>query len=165
MTRIEAEIEGQMHEIAFEPAGEKLRVLVDGREHVVDARAVDGFFYSLLVGQRSYEVTVEDLAQGFRVQVGTEAVEVLLLDPLRPIRQRSGTARSGQAKVRSVMPGKITAVLVRPGESVGQGQPLLVIEAMKMENELLAPFAGKVTDVLVSAGSAVEAGADLVVLE
>jgi biotin carboxyl carrier protein len=63
------------------------------------------------------------------------------------------------------MPGRVVRVLAAPGEPVRDGQGLVVVEAMKMENELRAPRAGLVTDVLVQEGSAVEAGEVLVVIE
>ena len=165
MTRFEAEIEGQTHAVTFEPEGEGLRVAVDGRERLVDARALDGFFYTLLIGRHSYEVTVEETEEGFRVQVGTESVQVRRLDPLRSTRQGSGRGRSGPVRVRAIMPGKVVRVLVEAGQAVTEGQPLVVLEAMKMENEVRAPGAGKVARVAVAPGATVEGGADLVVLE
>jgi biotin carboxyl carrier protein len=165
MTRFEAEIDGQTHQVVFEPAGERLRVLVDGRERLVDARAFDGFFYSLLIGQHSYEVTVEENEEGFRVQVGTEALQVRRLDPLRSSRPGGARGRSGPTRVRSLMPGKVVRILVEAGQQVAEGQPLVVVEAMKMENEVRSPGPGKVTRVCVTPGATVEGGADLVTLE
>jgi len=78
------------------------------------------------------------------------------------------TARSsgtGRTRVRAQMPGKILRVLARPGDSVSGGQALLVMEAMKMENEIRAPHGGVVKSCQVSEGQAVETGADLLVLE
>src|SRR5262245_13899978 len=165
MTYLEVEVAGTVHRIAFEPSGEKLRILVDGREHLVDARGFDGFFYSLLIGERSYEVTVEENEDGYRVQLGTEAIQILRLDPLRPARQKGGPGRRSATRIRSIMPGKVSRILVKPGDTVSEGQPLLVIEAMKMENEVSAPFAGKVASVPVEAGSTVEVGTELLILE
>jgi biotin carboxyl carrier protein len=165
MIHLDADVNGRIYKLAFESEGGKSRVLVDGREHIVDARCFDGFFYSLLIDNRSYEVTVEENGEGFRVQVGTEALQVQRLDPLRRARQGSGPARASQTRVRSVMPGKVVRVLVEEGEQVSEGQPLIVLEAMKMENEVLAPFAGTVVRVPVGPGAAVEGGAELLVLE
>ncbi len=67
-------------------------------------------------------------------------------------------------RVRAQMPGKIVRVLVAPGEDVEKGQPLLVMEAMKMENEIRAAAAGKVESVKVVEGQAVESGADLILI-
>lgn len=78
-----------------------------------------------------------------------------------------GEARgsTGPLEIRTQMPGRVVKVLVSPGMVVSQGQPLVVVEAMKMENELKAPREARVTQVAVTEGAAVEAGARLLVLE
>jgi biotin carboxyl carrier protein len=78
---------------------------------------------------------------------------------------KKGTAASGDRVIKSPMPGRVVKVLVQPGDDVAPGQPLVVIEAMKMENELKAKTAGKVAAVHVTAGAAVEGNAKLVTLE
>ena len=165
MVHLDLSIGGRVMKVAFEPIATGLRVVVDGREHLVDARAFDGFFYSLLIDRRSYEVTVEENEEGFRVQMGADAVRVARLDPLRPARGGASPSTRGAGKIRSIMPGKVVRVLVEAGEQVRHGQPLLVLEAMKMENEVQAPVAGRVARILVEPGSAVEAGAELAVIE
>lgn len=82
----------------------------------------------------------------------------------RPAGERS-TAGTGEVGIRAPMPGRVLRVLVATGDAVAARQPLLVIEAMKMENELCAPRAGTVKEVLVQAGASVEAGRGLVVIE
>jgi len=80
----------------------------------------------------------------------------------------AGTARGaagGPARVQAPMPGKLVRVLVRAGQDVGAGQGLVVMEAMKMENEIRAPRAGRVKEAPVQEGQAVETGALLVLLE
>ena len=74
----------------------------------------------------------------------------------------SGAQAAGERRVLAPMPGRIVRVLVRAGDAVAAGQPLVVVEAMKMENELAAGRAGKVTKIHVAAGSTVESGALLV---
>jgi biotin carboxyl carrier protein len=105
-------------------------------------------------GERAYSVTI-----------GGRLYPVRLLDPLR--RGAPGTAlqRAGKAEVRSIMPGRVTAVLAREGQEVKAGQGVVVVEAMKMENELPAPKDGRVTAVRVKPGETVEAGALLLVIE
>ncbi len=76
----------------------------------------------------------------------------------------AGAGRKG-AKIKAQMPGKIVRVMVKVGDAVEKGQPLLVMEAMKMENEIRAPIAGKVVSLLVEPGQAVESGAELSVIE
>jgi len=174
--RLEAEVEGRDYKVEVERRGGELFVVLDGRALPVDARVLEGFFTSILVYGKAYEVTVEPEADSWRVQVGIDIHRVKFADPLRPARQneservRRGIAygivrgRGGRLVATALMPGKVSRVLVEPGEEVEEGQGLLVIEAMKMENEVPAPAAGRVLEVKVRAGEPVEAGAPLVVL-
>lgn len=78
------------------------------------------------------------------------------------IRAAAKPGRGGEGHVKSPMPGRVLRVLVKEGDEVVEGTPVIVVEAMKMENELAASRAGKVTRVLVAAGATVEGGATLV---
>ncbi len=86
---------------------------------------------------------------------------VCLLDPMRRMGVLERAAVDGPVEVRAIMPGKITALLVKEGEEVRSGQGVVVVEAMKMENELPAPKDGRVTRIRVRLGETVEAGAPL----
>jgi biotin carboxyl carrier protein len=91
---------------------------------------------------------------------------VRLVDPLRAGRRGDEADHAGgPTEVRAVMPGKIVAILAAEGDAVEAGQGLLVVEAMKMENEITAPRAGRVVSVKVTQGEAVESGAPLLILE
>ena len=93
------------------------------------------------------------------------AVSITLARPAWGGPGKGAAAAEGPQRVTSPMPGKIVKVLVKPGDKVDARQGLVVVEAMKMENELRARAAGTVTEVRVTEGSSVEAGAILVVLE
>jgi biotin carboxyl carrier protein len=80
-------------------------------------------------------------------------------------RQAQRTQAAGPAAVKSPMPGRVVKILVRPGDRVPAGHAVVVVEAMKMENELRAPRAGTVREIRCAEGAAVEAGQDLVVVE
>jgi|SRR5689334_11546632 acetyl/propionyl-CoA carboxylase alpha subunit len=133
----------------------------------VDARLTAQGICSLLIGGVSYVADVVDREGTCLVDVGGEAYEVLVEEQTRwIIRTRGGAAGAGQTQtLRAPLPGKITHVAVQPGERVAAGQTLVVIEAMKMENEFKAATAGTVAEVRVSAGQAVNPGDVLVVLE
>jgi biotin carboxyl carrier protein len=133
----------------------------------VDARLSEDGVVSLLVGGVSHVATVVDREGTCVVQVGGETYEVLVEEQTRwIIRTRGGAADAGHGQtVRAPMPGKITHVAVRPGDRVQAGDTLVVIEAMKMENELKAAAPGAIAEVRVSAGEAVNPGDVLVVLE
>jgi len=143
---------------------------VDGRTFPVDAVLVDERTLSLLIGVDgravSREVYVAPSASGSDAAVRVDAVPVpVTVDGRRRWGRRDdGSSASGPQRVMAPMPGKVVRVLVEPGAVVHARQPLVVVEAMKMENELRAPRDGTVSDVPAREGASVEAGALLVVL-
>lgn len=118
---------------------------------------------------RSYELVVEPLnAEALRVTVNGQVVGVTVVNPggIRPrSRYHGGSHADGPRHVVAPMPGRIVKVLVRQGQQVNARQGLVVVEAMKMENELRAPVSGTVRAVRVKEGEAVEANAVLVEIE
>ncbi len=141
-------------------------VTVDGRPVPVDFSRV-GDRWSMLVGGASYEVAIEPRRQGRQiVHVNGHVVPVTLRVPGRG---RSGShsdgpSATGPVSIVAPMPGRVVKVLVAPGDAVLAHQGLVVVEAMKMENELRAPRAGTVADVRVREGTPVDANAVLVVI-
>jgi biotin carboxyl carrier protein len=189
---------GRTRAVDVSRSGDRFLVSIDGRQHEVDVKEIDGIL-SLLIGPpegrpydgdartravgaglsrpfRSYEVSIAPAADG---AVGPSAAEGMMVHvdgvpvavsiiPWRAARGGPGkgaAAAEGPQRVTSPMPGKIVKVLVKPGDRVDARQGLVVVEAMKMENELRARAGGTVTEVRVTEGSSVEAGAILVVLE
>lgn len=138
-------------------------VEVDGVRYEVDARKLEGDFYSILMEDRSYEVSVDLDGDRYHVRHGATEQVVELTDPGRAARERA--RKAGPEEITSVMPGRVVRVLVEAGQAVQEGQGLVVVEAMKMENEIVSPKAGTVRAVEVSAGQAVEAGGTLIVVE
>ena len=151
-----------------EVSGEEVRV--DGEPVAAHMDAVPGTpLHHLLLGSESWTVAAEPVDAGTWVlgAVG-ERREVTIADErTRQIREiagrRAGVSRGGV--IRAPMPGLVVRVEVAVGDSVGAGASVVVVEAMKMENELRAPGPGTVTAVHVVAGAAVEKGAPLVTLE
>ena len=133
----------------------------------VDARLTAQGIYSLLIGGVSYVADVVDREGTCVVDVMGEAYEVLVEEQTRwIIRTKGGAAGAAHGQtVRAPLPGKITHVAVRPGDRVQAGDTLVVIEAMKMENEFKAAAAGAIAEVRVSVGQAVNPGDVMVVLE
>jgi biotin carboxyl carrier protein len=144
---------------------------------VVDASRIGGHALSLLVGGDNGHVPARsvDAALAARTQPGAFDVHVggrtvaLAIRPAggfgRHNRQTGGAHGHGAQRITAPMPGKIVRVLVRPGDEVAARQGLVVVEAMKMENELRASRPGRVRDVSVSEGQSVEAGTTLMVVE
>jgi biotin carboxyl carrier protein len=148
-------------------------VTVDGHPRRVDAVRVDPETWSLLVHDAdgtpsSVEaVVVAQNGDGtMHVYVGGRCVTVETRGGLgRRSRDRAGTSGAGPQRVTAPMPGKVLKVLVKSGDDVQPRQGLVVVEAMKMENELRASRAGRVREVFVSEGQSVEAGTALIVVE
>ncbi|HEV8662611.1 MAG TPA: biotin/lipoyl-containing protein [Candidatus Methylomirabilis sp.] len=160
--------EGKDYAVEVAREGSRYRVTLDGAPTEVDLRPMGRRLYSLLLGADSYEVDV--LAEGSRVAliVSGEAYQVEVVDEReRRLRQASSRAegRAGRQEVSAPMPGKVVAVLVQVGHEVAVGQGLVVIEAMKMENELKATGAGRVAEIRAVAGKTVNGGEVLLVLE
>jgi len=162
--KIRAQVDKNVHDVEIEREDGLYAVAIDGTRHVVDAQALEGDAYSILMDGRSYEITVSREGDGYHVRHGGFGTTVRFADPARGARQAMAAAE-GPQKIRSVMPGKVVRVLVQVGDVVEQGQGLVVVEAMKMENEMESPKAGTITAIEVRPGQAVESGAVLVVVD
>ena len=150
-------------------------VSLDGRTCRVDARRVaDG--WSLLIGpdndastraRRSYDVAFDSGIDGLRVHVDGVAVPVSLADDRRRARRQAGSAAAGTGRQNVVapMPGRVVKVLVAPGDVVADRQPVAVLEAMKMQNDVRAARAGRVVEIRAVEGALVEAGTVLLVID
>ena len=143
------------------------RIVIDDNEHIIDGRKLTGHIYSLIKDNRSFTVDVSAKDDQYTVACEGKSVQLRLLDERRASRpgEGSGSDRGGGKQVRSYMPGKVVDVLVKVGDEVTKDQGLIIIEAMKMENELRSTVAGKVKEIRVSAGQAVESGELLIELE
>ena len=180
----EVEVGGRLRQARVSRADGKFIVEIDGNRWTVDAERVDSESLSLLIDEalrfkldtRSsdetrrldpaptslttvHEVTVApDGGPGrLAVSVGTKSVAVSLDRRHGTGRRRGGTAGDDPQRILAPMPGRVVRVLVRPGEAVHARQPVMVIEAMKMENELRAGREGIVTEIHAREGQSVEA--------
>lgn len=169
--QFDLEIGGRVRRILVERRDGRVQVAVDDRRFAVDHRALGGDRWSLLVEEGGGVVTSVEAA--VLARPGSAALEVTVDGVAMPATlvsafgRRAGEAAAGVGpqQVTAPMPGKVLRVLVAPGDAVEPRQGLVVIEAMKMENELRAGRAGRVTAVRVVAGQSVEAGAPLVLVE
>ncbi len=142
-------------------------VEVGGKVHRVDAFRHDYGTISLLVDADSYSVQLDESPAGVKVRVRDNKYALEILDERR-LRMRRAAGRfvaEGKQVITSPMPGRVVKVLARKGDAVREGQGVLVIEAMKMENELKSPKDGKLTELYVVEGQAVEGGAKLAAIE
>jgi len=155
-------------EVALEVRAEgkgAYKVKVGETTYAIDLTEPEPGVFSLLFGERSYEVVVRAERDPLRLTVVGRSYEIALEDPAEALARSSRLSYSGPQAVRSIMAGKVLAVMVHEGEAVAEGAAIVVIEAMKMENEIRAPKAGIVKTLRVQAGQAVESGAELFVVE
>lgn len=155
-------------------AGERrYTVRLNGEARTVERRGT-GVVAILSVDGRSLEATITRegsaaaTARGERtygVTIDGNDYPVRVLDPRRRGASSLGGRQDGPAEVRSIMPGRVVALLVRDGQEVREGQGVVVVEAMKMENEIPAPRTGRVKEIAVRPGDTVESGALLVTVE
>jgi biotin carboxyl carrier protein len=156
------------HEVGVERSTEGFLVTVDGRRRTVDLIRLDGAVASLRYTDdgRSFQVAYQQGNDGqWRVAVGEREFDFAVLTPVEAFDEAAATEGRGPSRVSAPIPGKVVAVAVEPGDEVTAGQALVVLEAMKMENELVAEQPGRVVEVHVEPGDTVEAGAVLVELE
>ena len=180
--RYEVEIDGRLRSVNVIRAGDGFAVDVEGRTRNVDAARIDAHTLSLVVGEvwpegdtgvadahrprTSHEVTISGSAP-LTVQVGTDAFAVTLNGRRRRKDEGGHTGAqkdNGSQQIAAPMPGKVIRVLVQSGEAVRARQPLVVVEAMKMENELRAGRDGQVAAIHVQEGTSVDAGTLLIEL-
>lgn len=161
----DAAVEGRTLRVEVRGGEGRYEVTVGGRRLDVDLHDDGQNFLSLLIDGRSYEVGLEKRPAGYAVVLADDVVLV----ELGPAAEGTGAAlrklAGGVVRVTAPMPGKLVRILVEAGQEVSAGQGLVVMEAMKMENELRSPRAGRVRQVPVGEGQAVETGALLAVVE
>lgn len=148
--------------------GPKGQVIVDGRPYSVDIRCIDGSsLYSLLIGGRSYEVFIEEREGEYRVLLEGELHAARVEDEwtrrLAKVEVKPWVP-SGEVAIRAPMPGLVLAVPVKVGQEVQADQSVVILEAMKMENELRALTGGTVQSVRVAPGDIVEQNKILVTI-
>lgn len=136
------------------------------RETSIDWRRPQPGIYSLLIDNASYEVFIEEEPDHFVVKLKKRTYRVHAAD-LRRHRAADDEpgATDGLVRITAPIPGHVARVLVRPGQQIGRGDAIVVVEAMKMENELRSPRDGIVGVVEVEEGQAVDRGALLATIE
>jgi biotin carboxyl carrier protein len=168
----EVEVGGRIRRVSVEPigaadaSGGAFRIRVDDASAEVDARPTDLGLSMLTADRRGIDAALTALAGGEWIVEFPHVVVRATVDGRRV--RRSGPADAagpGAQRLVAPMPGRVVRVLVKPGDVVAARQGLVVVEAMKMENELVAARAGRVAEVAVAEGVSVEAGRLLVVVE
>ena len=167
--RWSASVGDRLHQLEMtRKNGGIIEAVVDGRKYTLSVSEPQPGLYSILCDGNSHEAVVLPHQGSFRVRFGPWSWDV---DPAQPggadlsAGAAARASKGGRTAVRSVMPGRVLRVLVKPGERVEAKQGLVVVEAMKMENEVTAPRDGVVRELKVAPGRTVETGEILAVIE
>ena len=165
--KYEVLIDGHSHQIDIERVEKGYQATVDGEPFALDVVMTARDVLSILHNGRHYEAKREySLLGETHIIIGSERFGVEVRDP-RSLRSRRAAAghEAGPAKIIAPMPGKVVRIIAAVGDEIEAGQGLVVVEAMKMQNEIKSPKTGKVTKIAVSEASAVNAGDLLVIVE
>jgi biotin carboxyl carrier protein len=158
-------IDGKNYRLDLNRVGGRWTCRLDGREIEVDAVLARPDVLSLRIGNQAYEVKCERVANDLHLWVGSMRFAAEVRDP-RSLRARVRAAdEHGPKKLTAPMPGKVVRVLVAQGSEVEAGAGVVVVEAMKMQNEVKSPQKGTVQKIVVSEGAAVNAGDVLAIVE
>jgi biotin carboxyl carrier protein len=158
-------IDGRNYRLELERADGRWMCRLDQRSIEVDAVLARPDVLLLRIGNKAYEVKCERVAGEIHLWVGSARFAVEVRDP-RSLRGRARAADDhGPRKLTAPMPGKIVRVLVEAGAAVEAGAGVLVVEAMKMQNEIKSPKKGTIQKILVGVGAAVNAGDLLAIVE
>ncbi|HEY0405291.1 MAG TPA: biotin/lipoyl-containing protein [Pyrinomonadaceae bacterium] len=168
--KLTAEIDGASLKAQIKIDGSRVFAEIDGRSYEIEARVSAQGIHVLAFEGRIYECRVDAEAaqrEAFEVHVGARAFAVALRDEKRLPHGglSAGTQAGGTARLVAPMPGKVVRVLVEQGAQVLAGDSIVVVEAMKMQNDMKAPRAGTVTTLHAQAGATVKAGEVLAVIE
>ncbi len=162
--KLDITIGGRKRRVELNRTGSRVEGLIGGRRVEADVVALRDGAYSILIGGRSMDVRVEESSGTLRVISGGRDFPASVSDP-RKFRRGSGElSAEGRQHVNAPMPGKVVRLLVKAGDAVKVGQGLLVIEAMKMQNEIRSPKSGVVEKLLAAEGQPVNAGETLAVV-
>jgi biotin carboxyl carrier protein len=166
--KLKAELSGAIHELTIRSEGENVSAGVNDRNY--ELRLIQSADeYLLLHGSHVYNCRVEhrpNQPETYIVHVGARSYEIQITDPKRlRSAQSAGAHHDGAAEIIASMPGKVVRVMVEVGAQVEAGAGIVVVEAMKMQNEMKTPKAGTVVKLKAEVGATVNAGDVLAVIE
>jgi biotin carboxyl carrier protein len=158
-----AELNNEKHILEFKRDADQVFAKIDDREYELEASEVEPNVWLFKHNNQIYQIYA---APNGIVNVGNNQFEVNLIDPKRLRSSASGdVAADGIAQIKTAMPGKVVRILVEEGVEVLQGDGILIVEAMKMQNEMKSPKDGIVKEIKVAEGATVNAGDVLAIIE
>jgi len=156
-------INNEQYEVEIDKDG---NVMLNGEERDVDFLSLGPSLYSVITNNNSLQVVIDEEQGNYTVLMGGRLYEGQVLDERALLMaQRKGILGAGGGEINSPMPGLIVSVPISEGQTVVQGQTVVILESMKMQNELKAPAEGMVTKIHVKDGQTVDKNALLVEIE
>jgi biotin carboxyl carrier protein len=156
-------IDGKVRKLELTAIEGGWKCTIDGRPILFDAVEISGNKLSILIDGKSYEVRRE---AGETISVGSRGYQVSVEDARSWRGKRRGSgSEAGPQKLTATMPGKVVRILAAVGDKIAAGQGIVVIEAMKMQNEIRSPKEGTLQKILTRAGASVNAGEVLAIVE
>ncbi len=163
------DVEDEKHEVEISREGERLTARVNDREYNLDLSEPEPNVFLLKNDGQVFEVFASlDAAtpNHYRVKVGNSEIEATVIDSKRLRGSAAGAEdASGKAEIKTAMPGKVVRILKSVGDTVEKGDGVIVVEAMKMQNEMKSPKDGIIQDIRVAENDTVSTGDVLVVIE
>lgn len=164
--KLTIEIGGQTHEAEFTRDGATAQLALGDQIHQAAISQPEAGFYTVLLNDRVFRCALDVLPNGqTEIIVNGRRFPVIVRDKRSRQANASSAAAGGKSVLSAPMPGKIVRVMCAIGDEVEANQGLLVVEAMKMQNEVQAPKAGKIIELKVAEGQTVNAGETMVVVE
>jgi biotin carboxyl carrier protein len=161
--KLQAELNNEKYNLEFKREADKVFAKIDDREYELEASEVEPNVWLFKHNNQIHQIYA---APNGIVNVGNNQFEVNLIDPKRLRSSASGdVSADGIAQIKTAMPGKVVRILVAEGTEVLQGDGILIVEAMKMQNEMKSPKDGIVKEIKVAEGATVNAGDVLAVIE
>jgi biotin carboxyl carrier protein len=165
---VSIDIAGALRRVELEKCDDdgSYHVVLDGRHYTVEASLLRAGLLSLIIDGKAFRCVLDEDPVTPAIYVGRDRFSYRVEDP-RSLTSRRGKMESsaGPVSIKAPMPGRVVRILAQEGDEVAGHQGIIVIEAMKMQNELTAPKPGRVVRILVEAGSAVVSGQPLVTIE
>jgi biotin carboxyl carrier protein len=169
LMKLIGELNNEKHEIDLRQDGKKVSVEIDGRAYELEAAEVEPNVFLLKHDNQIYQIFVSPIqnpVEPYLVNVGADNLEIKIIDPKR-LRSSAGIggAADGVTEIKTAMPGKVVRILAEQGAEIKHGEGVLIVEAMKMQNEMKSPKDGIVKEIRVAEGATVNAGDILAVIE
>ena len=146
------------------PHDELFQIEIDGEKKIISISRISPAHLSIILDGKSFNVEVEHFEKDYQVSTRGEVYNFSVVDE-REVTTSSEQPDSGEKVIKAPMPGLVVELMVDVGDQVKAGDTLLVLEAMKMQNEITAPASGVILGVLVESSNKVNSGDDLIVLD